>query len=88
MARVLIGIAIAAAALGLLLVATLSQGRFECRACVRFAGREVCRSAAGPDRSAAEQAAVATACAIAASGVTDTIACQGSQPLSLACEGP
>lgn len=85
MRRVLLGIVFAAAVAAALLYATLSQHRFECEACVRFEGREACKSAAGADRAMAEQSAIATACALVTGGVTETIGCQGREPVSLRC---
>jgi hypothetical protein len=83
--KFLIGVAIAAAAAFLLYRATLAGADVTCEACVRFEGREACKSAAGPDHLAAERAAVMTACALVSGGVTDTIACQGIPPISLKC---
>jgi len=83
--KFLIGVAIAVAAVFLLYRATLAGAGVSCEACVRFEGREACKSAAGPDRLGAERAAVMTACALVSSGVTDTIACQGIPPISLDC---
>jgi hypothetical protein len=83
--KFLIGVVIAAAAVFLLYRATLAGAGVTCEACVRFEGREACKSAAGPDRLAAERAAVMTACALVSGGVTDTIACQGIPPVSLRC---
>lgn len=84
----LLAVLIAAAAVFLLYRATLAGAGVTCEACVRFEGREACKSAAGPDRLAAERAAVMTACAVVSGGVTDTIACQGIPPISLRCAEP
>lgn len=86
--KLLIGLAIAAVAGLLLYRATLAGAGVTCEACVRFEGREACKSAAGPDRPGAERAAVMTACALVSGGVTDTIACQGIPPVSLHCSQP
>lgn len=84
----LLAVLIAAAAAFLLYRATLAGAGVTCEACVRFKGREACKSAAGPDRLAAERAAVTTACAVVSGGVTDTIACQAIPPISLRCTEP
>lgn len=84
----LVGLAIAAAAVGLLYRATLAGAGFHCDACVRYEGREACKAATGPTQEEAERAAIMTACALVSSGVTGTIACQGLVPVSLACEAP
>jgi hypothetical protein len=88
MNRTLVGAAVVAAGIAALLYAMLSHGRVECEACVRFDGREACKRAAAADRDAAERAAIATACAIVAGGVTETLGCQGREPVSLTCREP
>lgn len=85
--KFVIGAAIAVAAAFLLYRATLAGASVTCEACVHFEGRDACKSAAGPDRLAAEHAAVMTACAVVSGGVTNTIACQGMPPTSLRCTG-
>jgi hypothetical protein len=80
-----IGLAVAIAAGGLLYYATLAGAGTECEACMRYEGREACRSATGVDRDEAERTAIATACALISSGVTDTIRCQGLEPVKLEC---
>jgi hypothetical protein len=83
--RLLIGIAIAALAAALLYAATLAGTAAECEACIRYQGAQACRRAAGRDREEAERTAVSTACAVLSHGVTDSIRCEGTQPLSLRC---
>lgn len=85
MQRLLIGLAVGAGLVGLLLYATLGQHRVECSACVRYEGREACRSAAALERGEAEQAALSTACALVTGGVTETLGCLGTPPVSLTC---
>ena len=80
-----IGIAVVVATGGLLYWMTLAGAGTECEACMRYEGREACRSATGADRQEAERTAIATACALVSSGVTDTIRCQGIEPLKLTC---
>ncbi len=67
--------------------ATLRASGVMCRACMAEAGRSSCRSARAATREEAEQAAVATACATLTQGVTSTLRCQRSVPLSLVCRG-
>jgi hypothetical protein len=85
MKSVAVVLAVVAAVVALLYSATLAGAESECEACVRYEGREGCRTATGGSREAAEQAAVMTACALVANGVTATIACQGLEPVKLAC---
>ncbi len=85
MMRVVIGLAILIAVVALLYSATLAGAETECEVCMRYEGREGCRSATGADRDAAEQAAIMTACALVSNGVTATIRCQSLEPAKLEC---
>lgn len=64
-----------------------SQLGVSCEACVSFHGRQACASARAADREEASREATSGACARIASGVTDSIACIHSEPLSMRCEG-
>ncbi len=85
MKRVIVVAAGIAVVVALLYSATLAGAETECEVCVRYEGREGCRSATGSSRDAAEQAAIMTACALVSNGVTATIACQSLEPTKLAC---
>jgi hypothetical protein len=88
MKRLVLGLAIATAAVAALYAATLAGAGVSCEACVRWQGREACKSATGADREEAERTAISTACALVASGVTASIGCQGLEPVSLHCTEP
>jgi hypothetical protein len=83
--RVAIGLALVAAIVALLYYATLAGADTECEACMRYEGREACRTAIGVGREEAERTAIATACALVSSGVTGTIRCQALAPVKLEC---
>lgn len=83
--RWLLYAAIGAAVVAGLYAATLAGAGFECEACVRWEGREACKSATGADREEAERTAISTACALVARGVTASIGCQQLEPISLTC---
>ena len=85
MKRVAIGLAVGAGVVALLYYATLSGADAECEACMRYEGREACRTAIGVGREEAERTAIMTACALVANGVTATIRCQGLEPVKLEC---
>lgn len=85
MKRLLVGAAIAAAAVGVLYGATLAGAGFHCEACMHYEGRHACKAATGPTREEAERAAIVTACALVSGGVTGSIACQATVPASLRC---
>jgi hypothetical protein len=86
--RWLVGLGIAAAAVAALYAATVAGTGFRCEACVSYGGSDACKTATGPSRDEAERNAIATACALVTGGVTQTIACQGLEPVSLDCKEP
>jgi len=67
-------------------LSSLSIGGVRCEVCIEFRGRRVCRAVDGNDESEARAAAITNACALLASGVTDTVACQNTPPSDLHCE--
>lgn len=73
--------------LGLLVVASsLRIGQVRCEVCIDFAGRRACRAVDAATATDARTAAVTNACALLASGVTDTMACQRTPPAHVRCE--
>jgi hypothetical protein len=73
---------LALAALALLatvvVYSSLQVGGTRCEVCIRFAGREA-------TEEEARRAAQANACALLASGVTDTMACERTPPSAATC---
>ncbi|MEO8663430.1 MAG: hypothetical protein ABI693_33550 [Bryobacteraceae bacterium] len=51
--------------------------------CITFNGRQACRVASGPSQAEATRTASDNACALIASGVTETMACGRTQPDSV-----
>jgi hypothetical protein len=51
--------------------------------CIAFNGRSACRTAAGATEEFARRTAITNACGEIASGVTDSIACENTQPTSV-----
>jgi hypothetical protein len=72
---------------GIVVVSSLSIGGVRCEVCIEFRGRQACRAVDGNDEQEARAAAVTNACALLASGVTDTVACQNTPPSEVRC-GP
>ena len=58
---------------------------YECTVCMAFEGREVCRTVTGQSREEGLQSAVNNACAVLASGMTDSIRCSRTPPKSAEC---
>jgi len=81
----LIGIAVAGAAVGLLYAASLGQGRVECEACMEYGGHSTCSRVAAATRKEAEHRSITHACSVLASGVTRSLECQRVPPRSLVC---
>ena len=61
-------------------------GGVRCEVCITFHGRQVCRSVDGANEREAQMAAITNACALLASGVTDSIACQNAPRDRLICK--
>lgn len=57
----------------------------ECEVCVTYRGMTTCRKAASDTREAAIQSAVTSACSNMAGGMTETIACQNTEPDRTTC---
>jgi hypothetical protein len=79
---VLAGVLFVIAFLAVLLYSTLSltRSRVRVEVCMSYEGRNVCRVASGETRDNAMRAAVANACALIASGVTESQQCEHSSP--------
>jgi hypothetical protein len=57
----------------------------ECEVCMRYDGRELCRSASAARREEALRSAADNACALLTSGMTNTIRCQQTEPARTQC---
>jgi hypothetical protein len=64
---------------------TLQIGGVRCEVCIQFRGREVCRAVDGTTEAEALMAATTNVCALLASGVTDTLACERTPPTVSEC---
>jgi hypothetical protein len=80
---VLIGLLIFAALMGLLLYSTLTLGGQRVEVCMAFNGHQSCRTASGSTKEQAQRTALQNACAEIASGVTDSLACERSEPVKI-----
>jgi hypothetical protein len=73
---------------GLMAVVVYSSfqiGGVRCEVCIQFQGREVCRAVDGTTEVEALSAATTNACALLASGVTNTLACERTPPRVSEC---
>lgn len=64
---------------------SLSTQVYECAACVTFNGRTECRTARAATQEESRRAAVATACAVLAFGMTESLQCERTPPTKLEC---
>lgn len=78
-----IGIIFALVVIAVILYSSFSMAQVTVKVCMSFEGRTNCASASGATRDLAMRAAVTTACAPISGGVTGTIACEGSKPVSV-----
>ena len=84
---VLIFLVLAAATVALLVMGVRRQTAVRCEVCVAFHGGRECREAAGRTRAEAQRTAHENACAFLASGMTDSVSCQNTEPVSVRCNG-
>jgi hypothetical protein len=59
-----------------------------CEVCVSFRGREACRSVDAATETEARSGAHSNACALLASGVTDSLACERAPETRARCGPP
>jgi hypothetical protein len=81
-AVVLVGI------VAVVVVSSLHVANVRCEVCVSFAEREACRSVEAASEEEARAGAHTNACALLASGVTDTLACERTPETTARCGAP
>lgn len=79
---ILLAVLAFAAFAGFLLYSSMGD-KFRVEVCVEFRGRQQCRTARAKTRQEAVRTATENACAEIASGMTDTMACGQSVPVSV-----
>ena len=75
------------AMLGLIWYASASLSTHSCEVCIAYQGQSACRKAEGATPQEARRTATDLACAMLASGMTDSLACQRTEPSSVTCDG-
>ena len=68
---------------GLMLYSILGNIQYRVEVCVAYNGHTSCRTARADTRDHAVRSAQTNACALIASGVTDTMRCESSVPTSV-----
>ena len=80
---VIAGIIFVLVVLAALLYSTMNLAKFRVEVCMTFNGRTDCRTASADTEEHALRSATSNACGLIASGVTDSLACEHSQPASV-----
>jgi hypothetical protein len=68
---------------GLLAYLTLGQKQIRAEVCVEFQGRKNCRIASGPTQEQAVRTATDNACATITNGMTESMTCGRTPPVSV-----
>jgi hypothetical protein len=71
--------------IGYVIYSSFQVSDFECEVCITFAGRDACRTVAGKTEEDSLRGAVTNTCALLASGVTDSLRCERTQPRKAEC---
>ena len=81
-----IALVIAVVVFGLVIVlGSLRTVQAECELCVTYRGITTCRRGSGADEAEARRAAQKAACAVMASGMNESIACDNTPPTNVQC---
>ena len=80
---VIIGVIFVVAIIGFLIYSSMGIAKYRVEVCVAFNGRTSCRTASADSQDHAQRSAQSNACALIASGVTDTMQCERSTPQSV-----
>lgn len=77
---VLLGIVFVAAVLAVIVYSSMNLAAYKVEVCMTFNGHTDCRTAAADSEEHALRTATSNACALIASGVTDSLACERTPP--------
>ena len=80
---VLLGILFCAIVLAVIIYSSMNLARQRVEVCMQFNGNTACRTAAGSTKEFALRTATTNACSQISSGVTDSIACERSEPVKV-----
>ena len=74
------------ALIGFIVYSATGLARVNCQVCVEFHGVTSCKPAAGTTQEEAVKTAVDIACSDLASGRTENIACEHTEPKTVSCK--
>ena len=75
--------AVIAALLALIVYSSMELRQFTCEVCMEFQGRSNCATASGTSEEEAVRTATDTACATISAGMTESIQCSRTPPVSV-----
>jgi len=79
----IIGIVFVVAAIAFIVYSSMSVAQYRVEVCMTYQGQNSCRTASADSQEHALRSATSNACALIASGVTDTMACERAEPSSV-----
>jgi len=80
---VAIGVVFVVVVIAFLIYSSMHIAKYRVEVCVAFRGRNECRTASADTQDHALRSAQSNACALIASGVTDTMQCEHENPVSV-----
>jgi hypothetical protein len=80
---VLVSLVFVGAVVAALIRSTMNLAQYRVEVCMDYQGRSSCRTAAGSTEEFALRSATDNACALIATGVTDSMACDRTPPRSV-----
>ena len=80
---IVIGIVFVALALAFIVYSSMNVAQFRVEVCMSYQNQTSCRTASADTQEHALRSATSNACALIASGVTDTMACERANPTSV-----
>lgn len=78
-----IGVVVAAAFAVMMVASFRGVSRYRVEVCMEFQGRSACRTASASSAEQARRTATDNACALIASGMSDSIACTNKTPAKM-----
>ena len=83
--RTLVTLGVLLPVMGYVVYSSLQAGVVQCEVCIAFEGRDACRTVESKTAEESTRGAITNACALLASGVTDTLRCERTQPRKVEC---
>jgi hypothetical protein len=81
----LVTLVVLAPIFGFVVWSSFQVSEFECEVCITFEGNDVCRTVTGQTELEGLRTGIDNACALLASGVTDSLRCQRTPPRKAGC---